>query len=40
MATYGSDSRFGRNNQGFQVGQNTGTINNYYRGKSEQVTRI
>lgn len=39
MATYGSEARFEANNQGFQVGQNTGPINVNYISKPELVTR-
>ena len=39
MATYGSDASFGASNQGFQLGQNTGTINMNYGRKSERAVR-
>jgi SesB domain on fungal death-pathway protein len=39
MAAYGSDASFGASNQGFQLGQNTGTINMNYGRKSERVAR-
>jgi hypothetical protein len=40
MAAYGSDASFGASNQGFQLGQNTGTINMNYGRKSELAVHM